>query len=63
MPLSFHEAYTDFEKNFALAWAQAHLTEYLRTHPNASFDQKYKEFSECIEGGLSTARKFIDDHR
>ena len=54
--------YTKFEKDFALAWAQAHLTNYLQSHPNASFEEKYADFSDSIEAGLSVARKFADDH-
>ncbi len=57
------DEYTPFEQNFALAWAQAHLTEFLRTHPNADWESKYKEFSEAIEGGFSLAREYSDSHR
>ncbi len=57
------DEYTPFEQNFALAWAQAHLTEFLRTHPNADWKSKYKEFLEALDGGLSLAREFSNDHR
>ncbi len=57
------DKYTPFEQNFALAWAQAHLSEYLRAHPHASFEDKYREFSDALEGGLSTAREFTNSHR
>lgn len=58
-----NEKYSPFEIDLALAWAQAHLADYLRANPNASFEEKYADFSESIEGGLSVARKFTDDHR
>lgn len=57
------DKYTPFEQNFALAWAQAHLTEFLRTHPNAQWEEKYKDFLESLEGGLSLAREYSDSHR
>ena len=57
------DEYTTFEQNFALAWAQSHLTEFLRTHPNADWEAKYNEFLQAIEGGLSLAREFTNNHR
>ena len=57
------ERYTSFEQNFALAWAQAHLTEFLRLNPEANWKEKYDEFSEALEGGLSLAREYTDSHR
>lgn len=58
MQPSFDKDYTPFEQSLAVAWAQAHLTEYLVAHPNAEYDEKYKTFSNAFELGLSFALEF-----
>lgn len=50
--------YNSFEQNLALAWAQSHFTEYLRSHSNASFEDQQKFFLDALEGGLGLALKF-----
>ena len=50
--------YSPFEQSLAIAWAQAHLAEYLVSHPNAEYDEKYKVFSNAFEIGLSFALEF-----
>ncbi len=51
---------TDFDKNFALSWANAHLVEYLRTHPDSTCTDREKVFLNAFEGGLSLALKTFD---
>ena len=50
--------YTPFEQNMALSWASANFADWLRDHPNASFEEREKLFFECVEGGLSIAIEF-----
>ena len=47
--------YTHFEQPMALAWAQAHLCDFMRTHTACSNEQKEKVFLDALEGGLSLA--------
>ena len=51
---------TDFDKNFALTWAHAHLAEYLRTHPDSNAEERKKVFLDAFEGGLSIALESFD---
>ena len=53
---------TDFDKNFALTWAHAHLAEYLRTHPDSTGEERKKVFLDAFEGGLSIALEAFDAH-
>ena len=55
--------YSPFEQSLAIAWAQAHLAEFLRTHPNAKYEEQYAEFSKAFEGGLSFALEFSQSFR
>ncbi|MBP3412858.1 MAG: hypothetical protein J6K89_06310 [Oscillospiraceae bacterium] len=55
------QKHTEFQKKFALAWAHAHLVEFLRTHPNAKYEEKRKEFLDAFEGGLDLAREAIKE--
>lgn len=50
--------YTRFEQNLALAWAQAHLTDFLRVNPHCSEQEKTKYFLDAVEGGLSLALEY-----
>lgn len=52
------EYYTHFEQNMALAWAQAHLADFLRANPYCSEQEKTKYFLDAIEGGLSLALEY-----
>lgn len=56
------EYYTHFEQNMALAWAQAHLADFLRTTPHCTEQEKAKFFLDAIEGGLSLALKYRKQH-
>ncbi len=56
------DAYTPFEQNLALAWAQAHLAAYLSANPNCSFENREKEFLDALEGGLRLALKFRESN-
>lgn len=58
IPNYMDQYYNAFEQNLALAWAQAHLADYLRTHPNSPFSETEKCFLDAIEGGLGVALKF-----
>lgn len=49
------ELYTPYEEQLALAWAQAHLSDYMRTHPDCSLDDKRRVFLEAVDGGFSLA--------
>ena len=49
------ELYTPYERELALAWAQAHLVDFMREHPGCSLDDKRRVFLEAIEGGFSLA--------
>ena len=49
--------YTHFEQNFALAWAQAHLVDFLRTEPHCTEEEKEKFFLDALEGGFGLALK------
>jgi len=46
---------TDFQQRIALTWAAAWLAKYDAAHPNASGQDREKEFTEALEGGLSIA--------
>ena len=52
---------SDFQKNFALTWAHAHLVEFLRTHPDAKYEESRKEFLDAFEGGLYLALETIQE--
>ena len=54
---SVDEYYSNYEQGFALAWAQAHLTEFMRQHPDCTLAEKEKEFLDAIEGGFNLALK------
>lgn len=47
--------YTQFEQNLALAWAQAHLVDFLRTNPYCTAEEKEKYFLDALDGGFSLA--------
>ena len=49
--------YTRFEQNFTLAWAQAHLADFLRTNPYCTPEEQEKCFLDALEGGFSLALK------
>lgn len=49
--------YSRFEQNLALAWAQAHLVDFLRTNPHCTAEEKEKYFLEALEGGFGLALK------
>ena len=55
------DEYTPFQQNFALAWAQANLTDFLRTHPEADVEEKEKEFLQAFENGLYFSRVAFDE--
>lgn len=50
--------YTQFEQNMALSWASANYSTWLQSHPNASPEDREKQFFDCVEGGLSIALEF-----
>lgn len=52
------EQYTQFEQSLALSWASANLSAWLGSHPNASIDEREKQFFSFVEGGLSIALEF-----
>lgn len=41
-----------FEQSVAIAWAQAHLSNYMAANPNCSSAQKSDVFLNALEGGL-----------
>ena len=47
--------YTRFEQNLALAWAQAHLVDFLRSNPHCAYEERKKYFLEALESGFSLA--------
>lgn len=53
--------YTELQKNFALTWAHAHLVEFLRTHPNTTYEESRKEYLDAFEGGLSLALEAVHE--
>ena len=53
--------YSDFEVHYALALASALFTDYLRTNPSASSQQKSDTFKECFEGALTDAKLFTSE--
>lgn len=63
MQPSFDKDYTPFEQSLAVAWAQSHLTAYIQSNPNATWKEKFQEFSEAFEGGLSIAREISNNFR
>ena len=48
----FDDHYTNFEQSLALSWAQAHLVDYLRTHPDSSPDEQSRHFLDALDDGL-----------
>lgn len=51
---------SDFEQRIALAWAAAWLAKYDAAHPQASGEERKKEFLEALEGGFVVARDAAD---
>ena len=49
------KCYSPFEQTLALAWAQAHLTDFLRTHENSSFEEQKTVFLNAVEAGFGVA--------
>lgn len=47
--------YSRYEQMMAFAWAQAHLSDFMRTHPNCTLAEKEKVFLDAVEGGLGLA--------
>lgn len=54
--------YSRYEQMMAFAWAQAHLSDFMRTHPSCTLDEKEKEFLDALEGGLCLALKLRQQH-
>lgn len=50
--------YTQFEKQIALTWAHAFLVKFDAANPDASGNERAKEFLDALDGGLSLALKF-----
>ena len=44
--------FNDTEKQIAIAWTQAHFTQFLASNPNAPLNERIKEFSNILEGSL-----------
>lgn len=55
--------YTSFEQNLALAWAQSHLTDFLRTNPHCAPEEKEKFFLDALEGGFGLALEWRSKFR
>lgn len=49
--------YSRYEQMMAFAWAQAHLSDFMRTHPSCTLAEKEKVFLDAVEGGLGLALK------
>ena len=52
--------YSSFEHQLALAWAQAHLVDYMRTHTDCSAEEKRTVFLNALEGGFHLALELRD---
>lgn len=55
-----NQLYSHFEQTIACAWAQAHLSDFLRKSPNASAEERRKFFLDALEGGFGVALELRD---
>lgn len=55
--------YSCFEQMIACAWAQAHLSDFMRTNPDCTLAEKEKVFLDAIEGGLGLAFELRERNR
>ena len=44
--------FNDIEQQIAVAWTQAHFAQFLASNPNATLNERIKEFSNILEGSL-----------
>ena len=44
--------FNETEQQIAIAWTQAHFSQYLASNPNAPLNDRIKEFSNILEGSL-----------
>lgn len=55
-------AYTPFQEQIAVAWAQAALIKFDAAYPDATGSERVQMFSEALEGGLGIALKFTNGY-
>ena len=54
-PNEADKLYSHFEQTLACAWAQAHLSDFMRRNPNAPAAERKQIFLDALEGGLGIA--------